>query len=232
MVPSSRPPLHSVAALAIGSDRAQGRGSQGDWGWAHVWPLMVVAQRRLGGFRHKKTRPGVVDRRSRPRSRLPRGAGNWTGTRLAAIKLHRLRVLGTEAGGGGLCRRTQSARSCAGGLAKHGTHWAVTTDQSPSPMRHLRRWLPGAHAGDAAGTPPLPQTSARGRSQAVGRAVGGGLSELSVGPDRDNSAVWCVRHGAERAHRFVVTPLASGPPIDGCATWAVISDFDVRSRCR
>lgn len=59
------------------------------------------------------------------------------------------------------------ARSCAGGLAEHGTHWAVTTDQSPSPMRHL----PGrCDVGCRGGmllmprAPPLPQTSARGRA--------------------------------------------------------------------
>lgn len=128
LCPSSRSPLNSVAALAIGSDRAQRRGSQGDWGGGRT-SLMVVAQRRLGcGFRHKKTRPGVVDRRCRPRSRLPRGAGNWTGTRLAPIKLHRLRVLGTEAGGGGFCRRTQSLGHVRGG-------WQSTA--------HTGRHLPG-----------------------------------------------------------------------------------------
>ena len=84
-----------------------------------------------------------------------------------------------------------------------------------------------AHA-DATGTPPS-QTSARlvaGGWTCSRRAVGGGLSELSACSDRDHSAPRCVHHGAEHANRFVATPLATSPPIEGCATWAVIYDFD------
>lgn len=186
----NRPPaaLHSVAALAIGSDRTQRRGSQGDWGRAHVWSLMVVAQRRLGGFRHKNTRPGVVDRQCRPRSRLPRGAGNWTRTRLAAIKLHRLRVLGTEGRWGWALPAHPVARSCAGaGKARR------TLGGEPLTSRrgrcggvvmfngcrgHMELGPVGLRMLVMPRAPPLPQTSARGRSQAVGLAVGGGLRRV------------------------------------------------------
>ena len=71
------------------------------------------------------------------------------------------------------------ARSCAEGLAKHGTHWAVITGQSQWPMRHFRGFVMLAAEGMELGPvglrmlmplAPLLPRHRRGWSQAVGRA--------------------------------------------------------------
>lgn len=110
-------------------------------------------------------------------------------------------------------------------------------------MRHLRgrcdvQWLPRAHgawsgwlahAGDAAGTPPSPDIGAR--------QVAGGWTcsrwgiEASYRPARAGTILRCGASVTVLSMPIGLSrrPSPPVPPIDGCATWAVISDFDGRS---